>query len=737
MRKYLHLTTTALFISAATFAQQNYKSKPEEFYALSDTVKNKKGEVLQEVIVTANQQKSPVTVGKAGIKPMDLPQATTVLSSAVLEAQQINSITDLLKNVNGVYIMGTTGGYQEEIASRGSALSSSNTFKNGVRYFSGMKTEMSGIERAEFLKGNAAILFGNVTPGGVLNLITKKPKFDFGGEIGFKYGSWNTIKPTFDFYNAINDSKTLAFRVNGAYERGDSFRKEVNSESFYFNPSFLAKISTKTHLIVEGDFLRNRTTPDFGAGIINYEIVEIPRDRFLGVSWGYFEAKQASATATLTHELSSKWNISYLSGLRYYDTDLFSNARPNASGGLVQPNGNWNRNLQRSEIKDNYFIQQLDLKGNFNTGKIGHQLLVGADWEKYKTATTAYYGLTAANNGGQAFYDTVNIFQPYDPSVELPRPDLDKNTLTTVPVNRFGVYVQDLVSLNKYVKLLAGVRYTYQDTNNQVYKYATGSTNASTTETNNYDDAFSPRVGLVLQPTENQSIFASYSNSFQTNTGVDVNGSALEPSTIDQYEIGIKNKFFDERLYLNATVYQITNSNLAQTSLANGNTNANIKELAGETRSQGVEIDIVANPFKGLSILAGYSFNETKYIESNTYIEGSELRYNPKNTANFNISYKFENGALKGLNMSLINTYFGQRYAGRSTRLTVPNDTYKLIPLEDYIQVDATLGYTYKKWAIHAKLSNIFNELNYNIHDDNSLNPIAPRNYSVALYYKF
>ncbi|MCF6132017.1 TonB-dependent siderophore receptor [Flavobacterium wongokense] len=733
MFKSLPLTTMALLISVAAFSQENYRSTPEEYYVLNDTVKNKKGQVLQEVIVTANQQKNPVSVGKSGIKPMDLPQATTVVGAAVIETQQINSITDLLKNVNGVYIMGTTGGYQEEIASRGSALSSSNTFKNGVRYFSGMRTEMSGIERAEFLKGSAAILFGNVAPGGVLNLVTKKPKFEFGGEAGFKLGSWNTFKPTFDVYNALNKSKTLAFRVNGAYEKGDSFRNEVHSESFYFNPSFLAKISKKTQLLIEGDFLKDRRTPDFGAGIINYEIVDIPRDRFVGVSWGYFGARQASATATLTHELSSKWNISYLNGIRYYDTDLFSNARPNSAGSVVQPDGSWNRNLQRNEVKDNYYIQQLDLKGNFNTGKIAHQMLFGGDWEKYKTTTTAYYGLTAANNGGQAFYDNINIFQPYNPAVELPRPDLDKNTLTTVPVNRFGVYIQDLVSLNKYVKLLAGVRYTYQDTRNNVYKYAVGANPATNTPTDNYDDAFSPRIGLVIQPSENHSIFASYSNSFQTNTGVDVNGKNLDPSIIDQYEIGIKNKFFDERLFVNITAYQITNSDLAQASL----TVPTARELAGETRSNGVEIDLVANPLKGLSVLAGYSFNETKYRKSNIYIEGSELRYNPKNTANFNINYKFETGKLKGLNLGLINSYFGQRYAGRSTRLTIPNDTYKLIPLEGYIQVDATLSYSYKKWSIHTKWSNVFNELNYNIHDDNSLNPIAPRNYSVALNYKF
>lgn len=730
MSHYKLVSALLLLISFASYSQetaentQNFTNN-EVTTTLNDTVKNKKGEVLQEVIVTSNQQKSPVSVGKAGIMPMDLPQSTAVINQAILQEQQVSSMTDLLKNVNGVYIMGTTGGYQEEIASRGAALASSNTFKNGVRYFSGMRTEMSGIEKAEFLKGNAAILFGNVAPGGVMNLVTKKPKFKFGGEAGFKFGSFNAIKPTFDIYDVVGKSKKMAFRVNGSYEKADSYRKEVSSESFYFNPSFLVKVGEKTQLLVEGDFLKDRKTPDFGAGIINYEIVDIPRDRFLGVTWGYFDGKQASATATLTHELSSKWDLSFINGFRYYETDLFSNNRPNAAGGTVAADGNWTRSLQRNQVQDNYFIQQLDLKGNFNTGKIGHQFLVGVDNEIYQTKTTAYK--TFAN------YDTINIFNDYNPADEAAIPTMELNTLTTAPIKRFGVYTQDLISFSKYIKVLAGVRYTYQDTKNEVYKYGVASTPSVPNPTilKYYDDAFSPRVGLILQPSENHTIFGSYSNSFQVNTGNDINGNALKPSIIDQYEIGIKNKFFNERLFVNATVYQITNSNLAQTSL----TDSNVRELAGETRSQGVELDIVANPAKGLSIMAGYSFNETKYIKSNTYLVGSELRYNPKNTANLSANYKIENGKMKGLNFGVINTYFGQRYAGRST--TLANPAYKLIPLDDYFQIDATLGYTYKKWGVRTKLSNIANALNYNIHDDNSLNPIAPRNYSVTLNYTF
>ena len=711
-------------ISLTSFAQDSYKFE-EDFYVENDTVKIKKYN-LNEVIVTGNGKENPVSIGKTYINPMDLPQATAIISNETLKSQQTNSLTDILKNANGVYIMGTTGGYQEEIASRGFSLNSNNTFKNGIRYFNGMSVETSSLERVEFLKGSAAMLFGNVAPGGILNLVTKKPKYEFGGEVGFIFGSFNTIKPTIDVYNSIGKNKKAAFRINAAFEKADSFRDYVESERFYINPSFDIKLSDKTELLIETDFIKDSRTPDFGAGIINYEIVEIPRSRFLGVSWGKYDSQQFSNTITLKHYFNSHWNLNFVNGIRYYDTELFSNTRPNSgTNGTVQTNGDWNRSVQRNIAKDNYFMQQLDIKGLFDTGKIKHNVLFGLDAESFNTSTTAF------NNASN--YDTINIFENYNPANEPAIPVLTKNTLTEAPINRFGIYAQDLISFSEKIKVLAGIRYSYQDTRSDVLKYSDG----TITNTTNYDGAFSPRLGLIFQPSKNHSIFATYSNSFDINTGQDETGKALEPSIVDQYEIGIKNKLFTDKLYLNITAYQISNDKFYQQSLANGNTYSYVKVLTGEVRSQGVELDITANPMKGLTMIAGYSFNETKFLDEGYYIAGSFLRYNPKNTANLSANYVVQEGKLKGLNLGLISTYFGERYAGRSTRVQVANDNRQLIYLQDYFQVDATLGYTFNRFRISTKLSNVFNELNYNVHDDNSLNPIAPRNYSIALNYTF
>jgi len=385
----------------------------------------------------------------------------------------------------------------------------------------------------------------------------------------------------------------------------------------------------------------------------------------------------------------------------------------------------WIRNIQSNQVADNYYLDQLDLTGKFNTGNINHQLLFGMDTDQFETKTTGYTQLSR--------YDTVNIFGTKTYKIRTDIPTLSAATLTTSPVSRVGVYVQDLIGLTKNIKFLAGVRYSYQQTGSNVLTYSTKITNNSVA----FDGAFSPRLGLVIQPNKNISLFGSYSNSFTLNTGVDINGNALKPSLIDQFEIGIKNQLIDSKLSLNVTAYQIINSNLAQISLANGNTNANIKELVEEVKSKGVEVDFIARPIKNLSVIAGYSYNETRYTKSNTYIVGSLLKYNPNHTANLSANYTVSEGKLKGLTVGLTSLYFGNRQAGRSTRVQVANDTYKLIHIHAYTQINATVGYTYKNISLRGKLANIFNVYSYNVHDDNSVNPIAPRNFLATLSLKF
>jgi iron complex outermembrane receptor protein len=498
----------------------------------------------------------------------------------------------------------------------------------------------------------------------------------------------------------------------------------VQAERFYINPSLLFMLGKKTEILLEGDYLSDDRTADFGVGAINYQLIDIPRSTFIGTSWSTIKTNQSSLTSTITHQLSKNWQLRNVSSFQQFTNDLFSNVRPNSSSKFIQTDGTWIRGVQRTQIDEQYFITQLDLMGKFNTGKLKHALLFGAEIDQYYTNTTAFNGISN--------YDTVNVFNINTSAQRSDLPSLTKKTDTRTPRTRTGVYIQDLICISSKLKVLAGVRFSYLESGSNVYTYSTDLTTNSTL----YDHAFSPRVGLVYQPIKTMSIFTSYSNSFTPNTGVDVDGKALESSIIDQYEVGVKNDFYKGRVSLNVTAYQIKNSNVAQMVLEGGNTNSNIKELAGEITSRGLEIDAALKPISGMSILAGYSFNETEYTKSAIYTVGAKLLYQPRNTMNTSVYYEFQKGKLKGFSLGTTGMYFGKRFAGRLTRLNVVNDTYKPIPLPEYTTLDASVGYTRGNISIRFKVNNIFNALSYNVHDDNSVNPIAPRTFMTTLTLK-
>lgn len=696
---------------------------------------------LHEVVLHAQigQNETPSNIGKISIRPMDMPQSVSIIGKNIMERQQSMRLSDVISNVSGVYVYSTAGGTQEEIGGRGYAFGSSSTFKNGVRYNNAAMPEIGALERVEVLKGSAAILYGNVSAGGILNLVTKKPSFVPGGEVGFRAGSYGLYKPSFDLYTPLFSGDRLALRVNGSYEKADSYREFVSSERIYVNPSILFKAGKNTTILLEGDYLKDNRTLDYGTGAIDYVVADIPRSRFLGASWSRSKIDQSSATLTVQHQIDTKWKISSISSYQQFRSDFFGTSRPNTGGNMVKQDGTWIRGVFRSAQHEQYFVTQLDLSGQLKTGNINHSLLIGADADKYLTDANAFtYSNPNASN--KNVYDTVNIFDPSSLQRRSDIPLTTATTLTHTPTARIGIYVQDLISFSEKVKLLAGIRYTVQ-TALAGYVDSVGKDVRKINEANK-NTAFSPRLGLIYQPVKTVSLFASYSNSFTLNTGTDIYLKPLDPSYIDQFETGIKTELFNKVISANLTAYLINNSNLAQMSLtdANGNQNSNssIKELAGEVQSKGIELDIISKDFSGLQLMAGYSFNQAKYTKSNTYIVGSKLRYNPEHTAYGSAFYNFSpSTVLKGFNVGLKTYYIGERVAGRSTRVQVENDTYKLMPLPDYFQFDASAGYSFKHFYVQAKVSNLFNKLSYYVHDDNSVNPIAPRMITASLSYKF
>ncbi|EJG03307.1 TonB-dependent siderophore receptor [Flavobacterium sp. F52] len=731
-------------LSFASYGQ-DYSSN-ETTSSITDTVKNKKGEILNEVLVTKTKEPKPVTAVRSGLKPMDNPQSIQVIGSEIIEQQQAIRLSEVLKNANGVYVSSARGGATESFFSRGYDMSANNMFKNGFRYNSGSIPDVSGLDKVEFLKGGSALLFGNVAPGGILNLVTKTPQFKSGGEISMQMGSYAYYKPAFDFYGGLN--KSIAFRINGSYENSESFRDVVKNERLYINPSLLFVISPKTQITVQGDYLSADWTPDFGTGIIGTQILDLPRNAFYGSLWSNGTTKSSSASVLLNHDFNKNWKLNFNSSLQNYNRASKSTAQLSS----VKENGDWTRPLVQNKNLEQILGDQLSLQGNFNTGSVKHQIFTGADWEN-SFATAYTFAFDPAN------YDTINLFN-FDPTTQ--RNDIPNARTTQIAkteTNRFGVYFQDLVTITEKFKVLAGIRWSWQEAEVTTYK-ETYANKIQTVKPENavptvgakkLDNAFSPKFGLIYQPRKDVSIFGSYSTSFTPNTGTTADLKPIEPSIIDQYEAGIKTDFLQGLLSTNVTVYQIVNSNLAQTAefKADGslNSDTNIKVLSGETKSKGVEIDVTARPIDGLSIIAGYSYNDMRYTKTSglngSFIEGDRLVRTPANTANLSFFYTVQDGFFKGVSLGAIGNYIGDRLGGwndqHSTDLVkYPDGIYhREIPIEGYVTIDASVGYTWRKFSILCKLSNITNELNYTVHENYSVNPISPRQVMTSLRYKF
>lgn len=709
-------------------------------------VLEEEGTQLREVILENNSKR--LNAGKMSIPDRDFPQSTGIVSAKTISEQQAIRLGEVVKNIPGVSLVQTRLGVNESYGARGYMIGvnggagGGSIFKNGLPANIAGMPEVATLESVEIIKGSTAFLYGSSSGGLIINLVTRKPTFNFGGELTMNAGSYSQYKPLVDLYGPL--TKKLAYRLVGTYENDKSFREIVRTRRHYINPSLLYKFSKKTTLLLQADILLAHLIPDPGAGLLDSGRIltrAIPRSRFQNVSWAYNDVRHNSISALLKCKI--KEQFSFTASAAYQNTDVGSYGVGNLN--TASKTGIIARPLSRAHSLEKDFALQANLEGKILLFKKANHFLVGSDLTSIVTTTDAF-AIYNPNGTLLKSYDTINLLDPRQYSQRNDVPSAGKIAATKAPSLRAGLYLQDLITLDKHFKIFAGLRYSYQATvRTRIDSIATATITPGATPTTSYN-VLSSKAGIVYQPASAVSLYASYSNNFTTNTGVDVNGDLLPASVIDQFELGAKSNLAGGKLAATVSVYRIINSHLAQqaTYLADGitpNTNSNIKTLSGETTSDGIEFGLNGNLSKNLYFITGYSQNYIRFTNSaggkGANIEGERLVNAPLNTGNASIFYTFSNELLNGLKIGATGFYTGSRWGGYNNTVGQAVSGSRLIALTGFTTLNLFAAYGYKKFMLQCKLSNLFNTLNYLVHDNYSVSPVAPRELMTTVSYKF
>ncbi|GAA6624140.1 TonB-dependent siderophore receptor [Scytonema sp. NUACC26] len=615
----------------------------------------------------------------------DIPQSIQVVPRQVLEDQGTIRIDNTVRNVSGIAADGQGGSARQRFNIRGFSNFSSfggGFLRNGFREGEGGFRETANIERIEVLKGPASVLYGNLEPGGVINIVIEQPLRDpfYSGEL--QIGSYNLYRPSIDLSGPFNLDRTLLYRLNAVYENSDTFRKfDQGIERYFIAPVLTWNIGERTKLNLELDYLNDERPFDRGLVAIGREVADIPITRILGEPDDVFEFEELGVGYRLEHQFSE--NLTIRNSFRFLSQDTFDyRAEPlalNATTGILSRNFRSN-----NDILERYSLQT-DIVGKFATGAVKHTLLFGVDLTRQTTE-----GTQRRLPGGRT--PSINIFAPvYN---LIPRPGL--SLLTNVvrdnnsSANTLGIFLQDQIAFADNFKLLLGGRFDLVDQES--------TNNLNDTTTSQYDEAFTPRIGIVYQPIEPISLYASYSQSFVPNSGIRVDGSILEPTRGTQYEVGIKGEFFNRKLSTALAAYQITKTNIATADL---NNNAFVVPV-GEQRSRGLELDVVGEILPGWNIIASYAYTDAEVTEDNPRSRGgnlgNQLANVPYNSASLWTTYEIQSGNLKGLGFGIGLFFVGERQGDLENTFVLPS----------YLRSDAAIFYRQNNWRAAINVNNLF-----------------------------
>lgn len=680
---------------------------------------------LQGIIVTGNKNsfKADRTSQSLRIATplLEVPQNIQVVTNKVMASQSIVSMSDgVIKNVSGATRLEHWSDVYTRVNARGGRLAA---FRNGVNVTSdwGPLTEdMSFVDHVEFVKGPAGFMMSNGEPAGIYNVVTKKPTGITKGEASITYGSFDLLRGTLDLDGKLDKPGKLLYRLNLMGQTKNSFRDYEFNDRFSIAPVISYQLDEKTLLTAEYTYQHVNMADLGSAYVFSTEGYAVYPRNFSMSNPGIDPNKvsEHAAFVNLQHQLDDHWKLT--AQIAYFnDKQRSSDIWPD----LVSSDGKAIRRLYAfdADMKNTY--GQAFVNGDVHTGKIHHRILAGVDvGSKEALYDWGQSGLIDSANGGEFDAHAPNYGRPANGFPVFDRTtSMSQRAVSRVNQSYTGLYFQDELGFwDNRIRLTLAGRYTIVKDNSIEEK------------------KFTPRAGLSFSVDRSTSIYALYDQSFIPQTGVLRGGARPKPITGNNIEFGVKKNWFDGKLSTTLAAYRIIKNN--ELSADPTSTPANPYSLQlGQSRSEGIEVDVTGEIVNGLSVVANYAFTDayvSKASESYGSIiaKGTRIAGFAKHNMNTWLTYTLQSGALKGAGIAAGFSYQIERSTWSWT--TSPSR----MSLPDYFRLDGGLFWERKKIRLTANVFNILDKYLYSGADYGSFyywQAEAPRDIRFSIAYKF
>ncbi|MDX2243006.1 MAG: TonB-dependent siderophore receptor [Leptolyngbyaceae cyanobacterium bins.302] len=623
----------------------------------------------EEVIVTGAGQTgyrvpNATTGTRLDIPLLDTPASIGVITNELIEDRAVRRAEDLAPYISGVTAGDVAqGGNTTDFTIRGFS-TSSQTYLNGLRDGTPrlVLRDFANIDRIEVLKGFSSLLYGTGTPGGVVNYVTKKPQADPAYRISFDAGSFNFYRGEADLTGPLTEDKNLLYRLVLAFQGAESFVPNVEDNRILVAPSLVIKTGGGGTLTLEGEYYRLDKDFNSGAKFFNNQFYF---DR------SYTDPRNSNVndfyrvSTYFDQPLGNQWSL-HLSG-QYINIQRTLNPLFTA----ITFRGNTLERFYRTIFEEFYQVNlRGEVRGNFNIGASEHKLLAGIEYNKFDVDLKGLAG---------TFFGSIDVANP---TFDVAIPSGIRPAPFTFIEDDWGVYIQDFVKLGRF-RLLAGLRY-----------------GEFGREFNSVDDRggdfISPSVGLVYSITDSASVYASFSQSTQPQGGLLSGGGFADPRTATQYEIGAKVNLLRDRLSITAALYNLTQTNIAESDPSNPGFNI----LVGDIRSRGFELDIAGKITDNFSLITAYTLQDAEITKSILGIEGNTPINTPRHSLGIYGKYEFKAGAFSGFSLGAGVVYVSERKGDNSNTFDLPS----------YIKVDLGAAYKINRLTFRLAVENLFNE---------------------------